>query len=60
MTKFWYYTKDGDEIDTVPPYVFEDEEFQKKWDSFALIDLDGDGKISSEERNFLKSLKKKM
>ena len=30
-----YYTKDGEEIDTVPPYVFEDNpEFQKKWDSF--------------------------
>lgn len=30
-----YYTKDGDEIDTVPPYVFEgNPEFQKKWDNF--------------------------
>lgn len=29
-----YYTKDGEEIDVVPPYVFDDSEFQKKWDSF--------------------------
>jgi hypothetical protein len=29
-----YLTKDGEAIDEVPPYVFEDEEFQKKWDSF--------------------------
>lgn len=29
-----YYTKDGEQMDDVPPYVFEDAEFQKKWDSF--------------------------